>query len=392
MTTFELTPDPTLAAFQLPPGLIYLNSAGQTPRLRSVIAAGTQALALGAQPWCSSMRAWLARPQRVRALAARVFGCRQEQLALVTSVAYGMATAAANLPLRSGQTVLTLAGEHASGIYAWATAAAAAGARWRQIERGDGDSWTESLLDAIGPDVAVVVTPACHWLDGRRVDLPRVAAAAQRVGAALVIDATQALGVQDLDLSALDPDFLVAAGHKWLLGAPGLGYLYVAERHHDRRPLEEHAWSRQGGLIATAGAHEPPPRVSGAARFDASSVYAGLPLAAAEPAFEALLLWGRTHIHAQLQVWQQSLLAELRSRGMDDWIAAADCPQLTALSPPGANDTDCQQLSDELAAAGIMVAARGAAIRVSPYLHNHGADATALVEALANWQRRRLKG
>ncbi|MCB1612080.1 MAG: hypothetical protein KDI60_10035, partial [Xanthomonadales bacterium] len=101
-----------LAAFELPADLLYLNSAGQTPRLRAALAAGADALRRSAQPWRESMCDWLARPERVRTLAAALLRCKAQALALVPSVAYGMAVAAQQLQPRAGQTVLALADEH----------------------------------------------------------------------------------------------------------------------------------------------------------------------------------------------------------------------------------------------------------------------------------------
>lgn len=382
----QLDADAVLAAFDLRPDVNYLNSAGQTPRLHAVLAAGARAWAQSSQPWTQTTASWQARPQALRRQAAALFGCRGDDLALVSGVAYGSATAAANLPLRRGQSVLTLAGEHPSAVNAWAVAARHQGALMQQVERADGESWTDAVLAAIRGNTAVVAVPACHWLDGRAVDLPRVAAQARAVGAALVVDATQAIGVLALDLAVIDPDFLVAAGHKWLLGAAGLAYLYVAPRHQQGRPLEEHAWSRRGGLRDSVHARALTARLAGAARFDAGGVAAGLPLAVAASALEQLSQWTIAGVHQQLQRWQQDLLAELRARGMDDWIVAADHPHLCALRPPAADAVECRRLANGLARKGIIVAARGSALRISPYLHSSDRDAEQLVEALALWQ------
>src|SRR4030095_1851109 len=69
---------------------------------------------------------------------------------------------------------------------------------------------------------------------------------ARETGAALVVDASQALGAIPLDLAAVRPDYLVSVGYKWLLGPFALGYLYVAEDRCDGVPLEENWISRLG--------------------------------------------------------------------------------------------------------------------------------------------------
>lgn len=384
--TDELDTDTVRAAFDLAPGVNYLNSAGQTPRLRALLAAGAHALAQSARPWTQTIDAWLAVPETVRKKAASLFGCSRDDLALVPSVAYGSATAAANLPLSRGQTVLTLAGEHPSAVTAWLVAAQQQGAAVHALRRG-ATTWTEALIASIGPATAVIVVPACHWLDGRRVDLGLVAQAARAAGAALVVDATQAMGVLDIDLAAIDPDFLIAAGHKWLLGAPGLAYLYVAPRHQQGRPLEEHPWARLGGLVASADELPLADRVPGAARFDASGIHTGVPMAMAETALDQLSAWGVAPVRRRLQAWQHALLAALRARELGDWILCADSPHLCALRPTRVEAFDPPQLVDFLGHLGIVAVARGSALRVSPYLHSNQHDAEELAHALLDWQR-----
>jgi len=378
--------DATLAAFELPPGLLYLNSAGQTPRLRAAQQAGKLALARAAQPWASSIREFLARPAGVRELAAELIGCRTADLALVTSVAYGSALAAANLPLRAGQRVLALAGEHPSNVNAWHVSCARHGAQLQQLQKDQRRGWTECVLDALDRDVAVVVAPACHWHDGALLDLVRIGAAARAVGAALVIDATQALGVIDLDLDAIDADFLLVAGQKWLLGAATLSYLYVAPRHQLGRPLEEHGWARSGGLNYGEPETTLPDYAEGAVRFDAGGIYASLALPMTEVGLLQLRAWGIACVRQRLGAWQQRLGEALAANAMGDWMTGRDSPHISALTPPGADATRCTGMASELSANGIVLAARGSGLRISPYLHSSAADAERLVAALRRWR------
>src|SRR5437762_3032207 len=55
------------------------------------------------------------------------------------------------------------------------------------------------------------------------------AAAARRGGARPLVDASQAVGQIPVDVHALGVDFLTAGGLKWLLGGPGIVFLYARE-------------------------------------------------------------------------------------------------------------------------------------------------------------------
>ena len=123
-----------------------------------------------------------------------------------------------------------------------------------------------------------------------------VAARCREVGSALVIDATQSLGALPLDLAAIRPDFLACAGYKWLLGPYSLGYLYVAPRWQDGRPLEHNWIARTGsenfaGLVDYQDGYQP-----GARRFDVGErANFGL-MPAGIAGLEQLLRWGQPAI------------------------------------------------------------------------------------------------
>src|SRR5262249_20792819 len=139
--------------------------------------------------------------------------------------------------------------------------------------------------------VRIVAVPNVHWTNGASLDLVAIAKAARRVGAALVLDASQSLGAMPLDIAAVQPDFVVAVGYKWLLGPFGLGYLYVAERHQGGELLEENWVNRAGSedfaaLVDYQDAYRP-----GARRFDVGqrTNFALVPMAIA--AIEQLRAW-----------------------------------------------------------------------------------------------------
>jgi selenocysteine lyase/cysteine desulfurase len=100
------------------------------------------------------------------------------------------------------------------------------------------------------------------------VDLARVSEKLRDCGAKLVLDLTQSLGTASFDLSAIRPDFAIAAGYKWLLGPYTLGYAYIAPEYQSGLPLEEGWIVREGAedfarLVDYADAYQ-----HGARRFD----------------------------------------------------------------------------------------------------------------------------
>ena len=256
------------AAFNVPPGIAYFNTANLAPQLHAVRAAGTAALERRGQPWTISAEDWFVDVERLRALFARIVGSDPDGVALVPATSYGFAVAARNLPLRPGERVLVLDEEYPSGIYTWRAAARRSGAELLTIRRQAGQSWADAVLAALDERVAIVSVPNVHWTDGAFVDLAAIAARSHELGARLVIDGSQSVGALPLQVDRLRPDFLITVGYKWLLGPFGVGYLYVAEEHRQGEPLEENWILRAGSedfarLVDYRDDYQP-----GARRFD----------------------------------------------------------------------------------------------------------------------------
>jgi selenocysteine lyase/cysteine desulfurase len=371
--------------FLIPQATHLLNVAGQAPQLRAVQTAAERALGASLLHWRISAEAWLARGERVREAAAALLGAEARSVALVPSVSYGMRLAAELLPLPRGSSVLVLADEHPSCTATWAAAAARSGAELRAVRRRAGRTWTENVLAQIDERSRIVAVPACHWHDGAALDLQAIAGGARSCGAALVIDASQAWGVLPIDLAALDPDLVISAANKWLLGPPGLAYAWIAERHHAQAPLEQHAFSREGDARFDAIDVATAPFRDGARRFDAGGIHAGIALDMAAPALAQLQQWGVAQVRDRLKAWQRSLLEALDELGLANWIVVADSPHITALRAPPGSNTGSAAIVAALAAEGFSLAARGGLIRVSPHLHVEADVAHALAAALLRW-------
>ncbi|HKW35243.1 MAG TPA: aminotransferase class V-fold PLP-dependent enzyme [Candidatus Acidoferrum sp.] len=278
--------------FEIPEGVTYLNCANMAPQLRSITKAGINAVRTKATPWKLSAPEWFSGAEELRDLAARLLGSDIEGIALVPGASYGIATAAANVPLSRGQTIVLLHQEFPSNVYAWRELAKKKGGRIVTVQRTNGMGYTEAVQQAINRDTAIVALPQSHWTDGSRIDLERIGALARSVGATLVVDASQSLGACSLNLSRVQPDFLVTVGYKWLLGPYGLGYLYAAPKwRHSGTPLEQSWLTRAGSEDFTRLVEYRDEYRQGARRFDAGEFpqFVLVPMAIA--ALQQILSW-----------------------------------------------------------------------------------------------------
>ncbi|HTE67368.1 MAG TPA: aminotransferase class V-fold PLP-dependent enzyme, partial [Actinomycetes bacterium] len=191
--------------FDIPDDVAYFNCASLSPQLRAAGQASAAALRRRAHPWLIRGDDWFTEAEERRALFARLAGVDADGVALVPATSYGLAVASANLAATPGQRVLVLADDYPSNYYTWQSFARRTGATVTTVSRRDGQTWAEAVLDALDERTAVVAVLAAHWTDGGSVDLAAVGSRARAAGAALVVDASQALGAMPLDLAAIQP-------------------------------------------------------------------------------------------------------------------------------------------------------------------------------------------
>jgi selenocysteine lyase/cysteine desulfurase len=313
-------------------------------------------------------------------------GTDSDAVALVPAASYGIATAAANLPLSPGQTIVILHQQFPSNVYAWYELAKKKGGRVVVAQREPDVDWTEALIEAIEENTAIVAVPQCHWTDGSMVDLERVGKRARSVGAGLVIDASQSLGAGVLDLERIQPDFLTAVGYKWLLGPYGLGYLYVAPKWRESGVPLEQSWIARAGsddfsrLVDHTDAYRP-----GARRFDMgeSPQFVLAPMAIA--ALQQILAWGVERIQQTLSLLTEKV-AQLAAE-IDYSVLPAEQRSAHMIGIRPAHGIPAN-LAQALQEANVFVSVRGDSIRIAPYLYNDVNDLERLFEVLRKATRR----
>lgn len=365
--------------FDIPADVTYLNAAYLGPRLHSVDAAGRAALEKTARPWTIFPEDFFADAEVARKRFAALVGADADGVVLIPAVSYGIALAAKNLRIPRGKNVVVLDEQFPSNVYEWRESAARSGGSVVTVPRPADHDWTRELLVRIDDDTAVVAVPNCHWTDGTIVDLGRVGEAARSVGAALVVDATQSLGVRPLDVRVVQPDWLVVAGYKWMLGPFTLGYCWVAPHRREGEPLERNWLTRAGAEDFTGLVRYTDGFAAGARRYDMGERpnFHVLPMGIA--ALEQLVEWGVAASEEYIGTLTDALAEGAASLGWDVAPRAARSRHMLGLRKPGGIP---EKLPDLLMDAGVYVSVRGTSIRVSPHVYNTRDDVARLLDVL----------
>jgi len=365
--------------FEIPDDIVYLNCAYMSPQLRSAREVGERSVSRKSRPWEITPGDFFEDSEKARALFARLVGGDADGVAIVPSVSYGIAVAAANVPVREGQRILILEDQFPSNVYSWRELAARSKAELVTVPRPEDHDWTRALLEEIDADTAVVAVPNCHWTDGSLVDLARVGGRAREAGAALVVDGIQSIGAYPFDVSEVEPDFLVASAYKWQLGPYGLGFMHVAEKYREGNPIEHNWINRHGSeafsqLVDYQDAFQP-----GARRYDVGerNNFVLLPMAA--EALRQILDWGVENVSETIGTLTDLIEEKATERGMQTIPKERRARHMIGLMlGPDAPD----DLATRLTADDVFVSVRGESVRVSPHLYNTEEDVDRLFDVL----------
>jgi selenocysteine lyase/cysteine desulfurase len=369
--------------FDIPDNLAYLNCAYMSPLMKPVLEAAAAGLARKAHPWVITPDKFFTGADEFRATAAQIINSSADDIAIVPSASYGVATAARNLPVKKGQSILVLAEQFPSNYYPWQRRAEETGAAlkivpWPSDIDKDHD-WTAAVLSSLTADVAIAALPHVHWTSGGKLDLVRIGEACRGLGITLALDLTQSLGALPFSVPDVQPDFAVAASYKWLLGPYSIGLLYVAPKWQQGMPLEENWIQRSNArdfssLILYAEDYD-----AGARRFDMGerSNFALLP--AAVRAMKQLLEWNVAQVSDTAGALNRQLASAAADLGFSAPAEPWRAPHYLCLRR---NAAIPKELPEMLAREKVFVSVRGSSIRVTPHVYNTAEDCNRLIACL----------
>lgn len=369
------------AIFERTPDITYFNSANIGPRLQSVSRAGHEAIDRFSRPWEIRAEDWFSGPELLRAEFAKFVEVDVGQIALIPSASYGVAIAALNLPVDPGSNIVVVQEQYPSNIYAWRRKVETSSATIRMAQRSATTPLSKAVLDCIDQATSVVAIPHCHWTDGETIHLESVAVACRKHNAALVIDASQSLGVRPLDFHAIRPDFVLAVGYKWLLGAYGLGYLYSdAKWCSEGMPIEESWLTRAGSedfskLVDYVDDYRP-----GARRFDFGEFPQFISVPMSTAALQQLNAWGAATIVERLAACTQEIRMAAERNGLTILPRSRASQHMVGI--PFSSQEQAIAANKRMQAEGIVASVRGQSIRISPHMHTTNKDLSRLCELL----------
>lgn len=305
--------------FTLPEGVIYLdgNSLGALP-------VATRAVMHDAvdRQWGEGLirswndADWIGAPRRIGDKIAALIGAAPGEVIACDSVTVNLyKLMGAILAARPGQgrTILTESGNFPTDLHVAAGIAAQQGLALDACAR-------ESLMEKIGPDVALLVLTHVHYKTGECFDMRAIQALADAHGVPLIWDLSHSTGAVPLNLAADAARFAVGCGYKYLNGGPGApAFLYVAAEALEFLGSPIQGWMGHAAPFAMTDDYAPAPGIE---RF----------LAGTPPMLSLLAL--EAGVDLMLETDRDALWT--KSQALFDFLSqlmSARCPELVPITP-----------------------------------------------------------
>lgn len=202
-------------------------------------------------------------------------------------------------------------------------------------------------------------------------------------GAALVIDATQSVGVLTMNTASLDPDFLIFPTYKWVLGPYGRAFMYVARRHQGGIPLEQTSFGRRDVVAENSVYFRDMRYLPDARRYDMGERDHFISLEMASIGMEIVAAWGPTAIALRLAALTRQIAEGLAGSNISLPDVHLRAPHILSLTLP---EGVTARLLHSLRSNQVYVASRLGRLRVSPHVYNDEADMERFISIVRHHQ------
>ncbi len=370
--------------FQLPDEVTYLNCAYMSPLLKSVEKAGIEGIQVKRTPFEITKEKFFDIPQLVRKEFAKIIHTSHtHRICLLPSVSYGMGIVARNLKLSSHDEIVVAGEQFPSNVYPWMKLSNSTGARMRVVNSPEdtdqrGKKWNERLLEAVTTHTRLVSVGHIHWADGTLFNLKEIRERTREVGALMVIDGTQSVGALPLHVDEIQPDALICAGYKWLMGPYSTALAYLGPHFDEGEPLEENWKNRLNSEDFTNLVNYQPHYQEGALRYDVGEASNFILLPMLLEALRQINRWTPEGVQTYCKNLVNGPLEELHQQGFRVEHADYRSSHLFGIRVPDSMDLEVlkRQFHDER----IYVSVRGNAIRISPHVYNEPIDLKHLID------------
>lgn len=223
--------------------LVYLNHAAVAPWPRSVANAvnefAEQNTLYGAQRYPR----WLETEMTLRRRLAQLINApHPDDIALLKNTSEALSVVAYGIDWQPGDNVVTSDQEFPSNRIVWESLKRRFGVELREVDLASAVTPEAALIQQTDANTRLLTISSIQYASGLRMDLVPLGRHCRANNIYFCVDAIQSLGAIPFDVQTVGADFVMADGHKWMLGPEGLALFYCRAALRDKLELHQYGW------------------------------------------------------------------------------------------------------------------------------------------------------
>jgi len=228
--------------FPLADDVYYLNHAAVAPwprRTADAVASFAQEnMTYGAQHYLK----WLKVERALReSLAWLINAPSFQDIALLKNTSEALSVVAYGIDWQPGDNIVSYADEFPSNRIVWESLASK-GVELRLVELTTSEDPESELIALCDEHTRLVTASSVQYARGLRIDIDKIGAFCHANNILFCVDAIQSLGALPFDAQRCQADFVMADGHKWMLGPEGLAVFYCRAEIREQLNLNQFGW------------------------------------------------------------------------------------------------------------------------------------------------------
>ncbi len=361
-----LSPDNIANEFPIEEHLDYLNHAAVAPWPRRSAKAidrfTEQNLTRGATDYLE----WLKVEKRLRdQLKILINAESHDEIALLKNTSEALSVIAYGLTWRPGDNIVSSDQEFPSNRIVWQSLKSQ-GVELRKASLEQSDSPEQALFEQCDSKTRLLTISSVQYASGIRLNLKKIGEFCRARGILFCVDAIQSLGAHPFDVQGISADFVMADGHKWMLGPEGLALFYCRREHINTLKLNQYGWH----MVEAVGEYDQESwqPAKSARRFECGSLNM-LAIHALDASLSLLLELGMDKVEKLIAERVNQIIELIKQRPQLTLITPSEPQRRSGIVTFCHQKIDSEHLYQSLMKVGVICAARGGGIRFSPHFY-----------------------
>jgi selenocysteine lyase/cysteine desulfurase len=352
--------------FKLKSDLIYLNHAAVSPwpaRTAEAVKKFADENMTG-----GSLRypEWLKVESALRHQAGELLNAPSaKDIALLKNTSESLSVVAYGLDWRAGDNIITSNQEFPSNRIVWESLESK-GVEFREADLTSDPTPEEALFLLADESTRLITISSVQFGTGLRMDLEKIGNFCKSRDILFCVDAIQSIGALQIDVQEIKADFVMADGHKWMLGPEGLAIFYTSPESRERLKITQYGWH----MVEAMGDYD---RKEWALAQSARRFECGSPnmigIHALNASLSLLNEAGMENVEREVLKKSEYLFGKIRSHPDLELITSDDDNRYAGIVTFRSTVVDNEVLFQHLTDNHVFCALRGGGLRLSPHFY-----------------------